>query len=71
MKVEIGCLPFILALAALFVGLKLAGAIAWSWIWVLAPLWVPGAGYLLAGLVAIVAALCIAVGIVWKEGSGK
>lgn len=26
-------------LAVLFIGLKLAGIIAWSWVWVLCPLW--------------------------------
>ena len=25
----------------LFLGLKLTGYIAWSWIWVTAPLWIP------------------------------
>lgn len=30
-------------LALLFIGLKLANVIAWSWLWVLAPLWVPAA----------------------------
>lgn len=28
-------------LAILFIGLKLTGHIDWSWLWVLAPLWVP------------------------------
>ncbi len=28
-------------LTILFIGLKLAGIIAWSWWWVLAPLWIP------------------------------
>ena len=28
-------------LAVLFIGLKLTGYIAWSWVWVLAPLWIP------------------------------
>lgn len=28
-------------LTVLFVGLKLTGYIAWSWWWVLAPVWVP------------------------------
>ena len=27
-------------LTVLFVGLKLAGIIAWSWVWVLSPLWI-------------------------------
>lgn len=33
--------PFFPLLALLFIGLKLGGAITWSWWWVLAPLWVP------------------------------
>jgi len=28
------------ALGILFIGLKLAGAIDWSWIWVLSPFWI-------------------------------
>jgi hypothetical protein len=43
------------ALFLLFLGLKLGGVIAWSWWWVLAPIWIPlliggalGAGALLA-----------------------
>lgn len=27
-------------LTLLFIGLKLGGVIAWSWIWVLSPLWI-------------------------------
>jgi len=27
-------------LAIVFIALKLAGCIAWSWVWVLAPLWI-------------------------------
>jgi hypothetical protein len=27
-------------LAILFIGLKLAGIITWSWFWVLSPLWI-------------------------------
>ena len=34
-----GLLPVLLVV--LFTGLKLAGVIAWPWVWVLAPLWVP------------------------------
>ena len=33
----------------LFLGLKLAGEIAWAWIWVLAPLWIPITAGLLFG----------------------
>lgn len=28
-------------LAILFIGLKLGNVIQWSWLWVLAPLWMP------------------------------
>jgi hypothetical protein len=31
---------FIGALAILFIALKLTGVIAWSWLWVLAPIWI-------------------------------
>lgn len=30
-------------LALIFITLKLVGVIAWSWVWVLAPLWIPAA----------------------------
>jgi len=30
-------------LTTLFVGLKLTGYIAWSWWWVLSPVWLPAA----------------------------
>jgi hypothetical protein len=32
---------FFYGLALLFIGLKLTGYIAWSWWWVLAPIWLP------------------------------
>lgn len=32
---------FISALLLLFIGLKLGGVIAWSWLWVLSPIWLP------------------------------
>lgn len=34
-------MPFFAALLAiLFIALKLTGIIAWSWLWVLSPLWI-------------------------------
>jgi hypothetical protein len=30
-------------LLVLFIGLKLTGHIAWSWFWVMSPLWIPAA----------------------------
>ncbi|MDO5036940.1 MAG: hypothetical protein Q4E37_01400 [Tissierellia bacterium] len=29
------------ALALIFIALKLTGHINWSWVWVLAPIWIP------------------------------
>lgn len=34
---------FLGALAILFIALKLCNVVAWSWWWVLAPLWIPAA----------------------------
>ena len=36
-----GGVGFLGLLTLLFIGLKLTGHIAWSWVWVLAPLWIP------------------------------
>lgn len=48
-------------LGVAFIVLKLAGTIDWSWVWVLAPFWVPlaigGAIFIVAALVAIVKAV--------------
>lgn len=38
-------------LLILFIGLKLAGVISWSWIWVLAPMWIPLAIWVISVLV--------------------
>ena len=50
--INIGFLPL---LALLFIGLKLAGAIHWSWFWVLSPLWVLPVGILLLLALGIIA----------------
>lgn len=36
-----GGIGFLGLLTILFIGLKLAGVINWSWWWVLAPFWIP------------------------------
>lgn len=36
-----GGIGFFGLLTVLFIGLKLTGYIAWSWWWVLSPLWLP------------------------------
>lgn len=38
---------FLELLFLLFLGLKLANLINWSWIWVFAPLWIPAIGVLI------------------------
>jgi hypothetical protein len=30
-------------MGVMFIGMKIAGVIAWPWVWVLAPLWAPSA----------------------------
>lgn len=40
-------------LAVLFIGLKLSNAVAWSWWWVLAPIWITGIFWTVAGLVTL------------------
>jgi len=42
-------------LTALFVALKLTGVIAWSWLWVLSPIWV--------GLVVALVAIVVFIGL--------
>lgn len=45
---------FLGLLAVLFIGLKLTGVITWSWLWVLAPLWIPFAIVLVIFLVGAI-----------------
>ena len=43
-------------LAILFIALKLTGVIAWSWWWVLAPIWIP---FVIVVFVLIIAGIVI------------
>lgn len=45
-------------LTILFIGLKLTGYIAWSWIWVLSPLWI---GVVVSLILAIISLVVIGV----------
>lgn len=47
---------FLYLLAVLFIGLKLTGEIDWSWVLVLAPIWVIPAFFVLAFAAIVVAA---------------
>jgi len=48
-----GGIGFFGLLAILFIGLKLTGYVAWSWLWVLSPLWIP--------LIVVIILIAIAV----------
>ena len=52
--VRSGGVGFLGLLAVLFIGLKLTGVITWSWLWVLAPLWIPFAIVLVIFLVGAI-----------------
>lgn len=45
-------------LAIVFIVLKLVGVISWSWLWVLAPLWIP-IGVSLIVLLILIILFCI------------
>jgi hypothetical protein len=59
-----GGIGFAGLLAILFIGLKLGGVIAWSWLWVLSPLWIPlGLALWIGGALFIAAKITKATGI--------
>ena len=47
-------ISFTNGLALLFIGLKLADVIAWPWLWVLSPLWIPVAVIAVAAVVGAI-----------------
>ena len=47
--------PVLSVLGLIFITLKLTGHITWSWLWVLAPFWIP---------LAAVAAILLVIGVV-------
>ena len=51
-----GGIGFCGLLTVLFIGLKLTNYIAWSWWWVLSPLWIPFVTVLSIGLIMFIAA---------------
>lgn len=60
---------FLAVLTILFVGLKLASVIDWSWMWVLSPLWLPFLVVLAVTFVAFIGtALWVLAGtaLLWK-----
>ena len=55
-------------LALLFIGLKLGHVIAWPWVWVLAPLWIP---LLLVALYLLVVSIGLTVALTYKGKDGS
>ena len=50
---EVEIMPLLSVLTIVFIVLKLTGNIAWSWWWVLSPVWAPVAfGLLVIGVIA-------------------
>ena len=50
---SVGGISFGSLLTIVFIVLKLTGYITWSWVWVLAPLWIPVVGFIVfAGIAA-------------------
>ena len=63
-----GGISFTGALTLLFVTLKLCGVIAWPWLWVLSPLWIPVAAAVgIVAVVVLVATILALFGVIdWK-----
>jgi hypothetical protein len=59
-----GGIGFLGMLAIVFIVLKLTETIAWSWWWVLAPLWMPFALFILIVAVMAIGAVIITL---WKD----
>ena len=53
---------FFAMLAVAFIVLKLTGVVAWSWIWVLSPMWIPAA--IILGLGALYVVFGIGEGVI-------
>ena len=47
-------IQFLANLTLILITLKLCGVIAWSWVWVLAPLWIPLALFAVFAVIALI-----------------
>lgn len=54
-----GGIGFAALLTVLFVGLKLTGFITWPWLWVLSPLWIGLALFLVITAIIVIVALVV------------
>ena len=53
-KIELRTLGFFDARTLRFIAFKLTGVITWSWLWVLAPVWLPAAIIIIIAFFAVV-----------------
>ncbi len=53
-----GGIGFFGLLTIVFIVLKLTNVIAWSWLWVLSPLWIPFAIGLVIGIIVLIG-ICV------------
>ena len=60
-NVSSGGVSFGAILTIVFIVLKLTGVIAWSWLWVLSPLWISLALFLVVFIFVLLVATIIAV----------
>lgn len=58
-KTNTGGISFIGLLTVLFIGLKLGGAITWSWFWVLSPIFLPMLILLTIGAISLTISMII------------
>lgn len=63
-----GGVGFLGLLTLLFIALKLTGVIAWSWLWVLAPIWIPTA--ILLGIIACILGFVVICVLIFAIGAG-
>lgn len=52
-------------LTIVFIVLKLCGVIGWSWLWVLAPIWIPTA--IVVGIIVITVIVALIIGLFKKD----
>lgn len=65
-----GGIGFFGLLAIAFIVLKLTGVIGWSWLWVLAPIWIPAA-IVIAVLLAVLIVILVKEGVKQSEGKQR
>lgn len=68
-RVTVTTWPILGLLGLIFITLKLTGVITWSWVWVLAPFWIPFA--LLLTILAVAAIVLAVVGLVSDSRRNK